>query len=93
MKCCIMQHFIRIHTVCQRTCRMVFGLERVNTNISQFPFRYKILSVITIGQKKDQGVRVGSRFLWDADRDSFCAVDWSNKHLYAVGTVYAVYYE
>ena len=26
-------------------------------------------------------------------RDSFCAVDWSNKHLYAVGTVYAVYYE
>ena len=49
--------------------------------------------MITIGQKKDQGVRVGSRFLWDADRDSFCAVDWSNKHLYAVGTVYAVYYE
>ena len=56
-------------------------------------YRYKILSIITIGQKKEQGVRVGSRFLWDADRDSFCAVDWSNKELFAVGTVYAVYYE
>lgn len=57
------------------------------------PFRYKIIALVTIGQNSDQSVSVGSRFLWDADRDNFAAASWSNKHVYAVGTVYAVYYE
>jgi hypothetical protein len=56
-------------------------------------FRYKIIALVTVGQKTDQSVSVGSRFLWDADRDNFAAASWCNKHVYAVGTVYAVYYE
>ncbi|XP_052777511.1 dynein light chain Tctex-type 5-B-like [Mya arenaria] len=55
--------------------------------------RYKIICLVTLGQKNDQGVSVGSRFLWDADRDSFATASWHNRHLYAVGTVYALYYE
>ncbi|XP_060600404.1 dynein light chain Tctex-type protein 2B-like isoform X2 [Ruditapes philippinarum] len=55
--------------------------------------RYKIIALVTVGQKTDQSVSVGSRFLWDADRDNFAAASWCNKHVYAVGTVYAVYYE
>ncbi|KAH3831738.1 dynein light chain Tctex-type 5-B-like isoform X2 [Dreissena polymorpha] len=55
--------------------------------------RYKIICLVTIGQRNDQGVSVGSRFLWDADRDTFAAASWSSRHLYAVGTVYALYYE
>lgn len=66
----------------------------IKARVKELQFeRYKVLSLVTIGQRSDQGVSVGSRFLWDHDRDSFAASSWYNKHLYAVGTVYAVYYE
>ncbi|KAL4236075.1 hypothetical protein ACF0H5_004461 [Mactra antiquata] len=55
--------------------------------------RYKIICLVTIGEKSEQSVNVGSRFLWDAERDTFSASSWSNKHIYAVATVYALYYE
>ncbi|KAK3577543.1 hypothetical protein CHS0354_026511 [Potamilus streckersoni] len=68
--------------------------EEIKIKVKELNFeRYKILSVVTIGQRADQGVRVGSRFLWDADRDSFAAGSFSNKHLFAVATVFALYYE
>jgi hypothetical protein len=56
-------------------------------------FRYKLISIVTIGEKKDQGVRVGSRCVWDKDRDNFASAMFENTHIYAVGMVYAVYYE
>lgn len=55
--------------------------------------RYKILAIVTIGQKNDQGVQVGSRFLWDPERDNYAVSTFHNKSLFAVGAVYAVYYE
>ena len=41
----------------------------------------------------DQGVRIGSRYLWDHERDNYAAASFHNKHVYAVGEVYAVYFE
>lgn len=61
--------------------------------INSYSFRYKLISLVMIGEKNEQGVTVGSRYLWDADRDNFAASSWSNRHLYAVGSVYALYYE
>ncbi|XP_050402182.1 dynein light chain Tctex-type 5-B [Patella vulgata] len=55
--------------------------------------RYKIISQVTIGEKKDQGVRVGSRFLWDADRDNYASFSFENRSIFATGIVFAVYYE
>ncbi|XP_064624935.1 dynein light chain Tctex-type 5-B-like isoform X2 [Lineus longissimus] len=55
--------------------------------------RYKLISWVTIGEKKDQGVRIGSRCVWDQDRDNFATATFENTHIYAVGMMYAVYYE
>lgn len=55
--------------------------------------RYKIICLVSIGEKKEQGVKFGSRCVWDSERDSYAAASYENPHLYAVGTVYAVYYE
>lgn len=41
----------------------------------------------------DQGVQIGSRYLWDADRDNFAAASFHNRHIFADGSVYALYYE
>ena len=55
--------------------------------------RYKIVCMVTIGQLKDQGVRVGSRCCWDPKWDTFATGNFKNKSLYAIGTVWGVYYE
>ena len=48
---------------------------------------------VSVGERKDQDVRFGGRCVWDADRDTFASAWFQNPHLYAVGEVYAVYYE
>lgn len=55
--------------------------------------RYKIVSAVMIGEKKDQGIRVGSRCVWDVDRDSYAAVRFESPNLFATATTYAVFYE
>jgi hypothetical protein len=40
--------------------------------------RYKIIVQSTIGQLKDQGVRVASRCLWDTSVDNYAAVNFQN---------------
>ena len=46
-----------------------------------------------IGEKLGQDVRVGSRCLLDPNRDNFSSAYFENAHLYALGSVYAMYQE
>ena len=55
--------------------------------------RYKIICIIHIGQLKDQGLRVGSRCLWDSSNDTFSSFEYRNNSLFAIGTVYGIYAE
>lgn len=40
-----------------------------------------------------QDVRLGSRCLWDTNYDNMASATYKNSSIYAVGTVYAVYFE
>ena len=55
--------------------------------------RYKIVSWVTICEKRDNNVRVASRGLWDARNDGYASVIFENETMYAIGNVYAVYHE
>ena len=55
--------------------------------------RYKIVCSVTIGQLNDQGYRMGSRCCWDAKWDTFATANFTNKTLFAIATVWGVYYE
>lgn len=55
--------------------------------------RYKVICIIHIGQLKDQGLRVGSRCLWDSSNDTFSSFEYRNNSLFAIGTVYGIYSE
>lgn len=55
--------------------------------------RYKIVCSVTIGQLKEQGLRMGSRCCWDAKWDTFATGSYKNKTLFAIATVWGVYYE
>lgn len=40
--------------------------------------RYKIVVQTTVGQLKDQGIRVASRCLWDPNTDNYSSTSFSN---------------
>jgi hypothetical protein len=54
--------------------------------------RYKILVHCIIGEKKGQGIRIGSRCLWDATCDSSVWANYENECLYAFCVAYGVYF-
>lgn len=55
--------------------------------------RYKIVVQVTIGQMKDQGVRVASRCLWDTATDNYASVQFKNQSLWCSTMVFGVYTE
>ena len=55
--------------------------------------RYKLVSFVTAGQVKEQGVKVGSRCVWNAHCDHYASASFSNGSVFAVGVLYAAYFE
>ena len=67
-----------------------------HTRVSNCEFvfcRYRFVCHAVVGEKAGQDVRIGSRCLLDPNRDSFSSAFYENAHLYAVGSVYAIYQE
>ncbi|KAK2156927.1 hypothetical protein LSH36_202g08009 [Paralvinella palmiformis] len=57
-----------------------------------FP-RYKLICLVSIGENTGQGVAIASRCLWNTNTDNFASVTYRNKELFAVVTVYGLYFE
>ena len=53
--------------------------------------RYKIMVQVTIGQMKDQGIKITSRCLWDTTTDNYATVSFQNQHIWASAIVFAMY--
>lgn len=53
--------------------------------------RYKFIVQVYVGERREQGVRVGSRQFWDANTDNMATETFTNDHIYAVATAFAVY--
>ncbi|CAG9795688.1 unnamed protein product [Diatraea saccharalis] len=53
--------------------------------------RYRIVVVVTIGQRRQQGVHIFHSFLWDYERDAFATYNFENCHIYVNVVVYGVY--
>jgi len=55
--------------------------------------RYKIICVAHIGQVGGQGVRIGSRCLWNTQHDNSATTMFKNSSLFAIASVYGIYYD
>nr|XP_006812433.1 PREDICTED: tctex1 domain-containing protein 1-like [Saccoglossus kowalevskii] len=55
--------------------------------------RHKIISHVIIGNMFDQGTEVCSRCLWDDHNDNYASAYFRNGSLFAVATIYGVYFE
>ncbi|XP_041358261.1 dynein light chain Tctex-type 5-B-like [Gigantopelta aegis] len=80
------------HEVMKSTTKMM--TEELKVKVKELNLkRYKLITHVMVVENKDQGIRIGSRFLWDTERDSFASASFKNKTLFATGIVYACYYE
>ena len=53
--------------------------------------RYKIIVQVTIGQMKEQGVKLTSRCLWDTATDNYATVSFQNQHVWASAIAFGLY--
>lgn len=55
--------------------------------------RYRYVVRVVVGDQRGQTVRIASRTLWDHEKDNFLTVNYENRHLFAVGMIFALYLE
>ncbi|XP_021535647.1 dynein light chain Tctex-type 5 [Neomonachus schauinslandi] len=55
--------------------------------------RYKLIVIVHIGQLNSQSILIGSRCLWDPKSDTFSSYVFRNSSLFALASVYAIYFE
>ncbi|XP_069792447.1 dynein light chain Tctex-type 5 [Narcine bancroftii] len=55
--------------------------------------RYKLVCNVVLGQLNDQGMQIVSRCLWDTSTDNYATATYKNSSLFAVATVYGLYFE
>jgi translation initiation factor 2 alpha subunit (eIF-2alpha) len=53
--------------------------------------RYKLIVQVTIGQRKDQGVKIVSRCLWDTATDQYASFSYQNEHVWLSAMVFGIY--
>jgi len=55
--------------------------------------RYKIVTIVTVGEIANHGVRIASRCLMDQDTDNYASGSFKNSSLFGCATVFGMYYE
>ena len=79
-------------TQCRNLTQMLTDL--IKNRVKDMGFhRYKLIVTVTIGQDSNQGIQVVSRCLWNKDTDNYAEAHYVKDGLYAVATVYALYFE
>ncbi len=73
-------------------CKKVSHLIKEEMKNMETP-RFKYVCNVSVGQNGNQGVKIASRYLWDARRDTWFQSELMNQTLFVVATVFALYYE
>lgn len=68
--------------------------DEIKQRVKEFQLpRYKLVTHVYIGANQGQSIQMVSRAVWDTSTDSFATSCYTNKTLFAVGAVHAVYFE
>ncbi|KAF6111808.1 Tctex1 domain containing 1 [Phyllostomus discolor] len=78
--------------LCRHMTKMISEVIKAQVKALLVP-RYKLIVMVYIGQLSGQSILVGSRCLWNPKSDNFASYVFRNSSLFALATVYAVYFE
>ncbi|XP_050500344.1 dynein light chain Tctex-type 5-A [Diabrotica virgifera virgifera] len=66
----------------------------IKSKVKELNFdRYKIISIVSIGEKHDHSLTMVCKFFWDSDKDGFSSYTTENTHVYGVALCFGLYYE
>lgn len=72
-------------------CRMT---EDIKSRVKELRYtRYKVVAYVVVGKMNGQGTHLGSRGLWDTTCDGMASASMTAQQLFAVGVVFATYFE
>ena len=54
--------------------------------------RYKIVVEVVLGEQRGEGVRMGTRCLWDSDTDNYASDVFMNDSLFCCAAAFGIYY-
>ncbi|XP_044265499.1 hepatoma-derived growth factor-related protein 2-like [Tribolium madens] len=77
---------------CPKQAKWASSAIRAKVKELQFE-RYKLICLVTIGEKNSQDVFVTCRFLWDVDRDRYATYSLENTFVFGIAQCFGVYYE
>ncbi|KAH0999051.1 dynein light chain Tctex-type 4-like isoform X1 [Dendroctonus ponderosae] len=71
-----------------------YASTQIRSKVKQLEFdRYKVVCIVTIGEKNSQDVYATCRFLWDPEKDRYSFYSLENTHVYAIALCFGLYYE
>ena len=80
------------HEVCHHMSKILADVIKEQVKSLQFS-RYKIISVVSIGQNREQSVTMATRSVWDPRFDSYAQYSFEREDIFAIGIVYGIYFE
>ena len=80
------------HEVCHHMNKILADVIKEQVKSLQFS-RYKIISVVSIGQNREQSVTMATRSVWDPRFDSYAQYSFEREDIFAIGIVYGIYFE
>ncbi|KAL1513019.1 hypothetical protein ABEB36_002504 [Hypothenemus hampei] len=71
-----------------------FASSQIRNKVKQLEFhRYKLVCIVSIGEKNSQDVYATCRFLWDPEKDGYSFYAIENSNVYAIAYCFGLYYE
>ena len=67
---------------------------KIKDNVKSLGYhRYKFVVQVHLGESRQQGIEVASRAIWNPTTDNMASVTVNHKGMFAVATVYGIYYD
>ncbi|KAL8584573.1 hypothetical protein ACOMHN_002303 [Nucella lapillus] len=68
--------------------------DELKDRVKQLAFnRYKLVTSVVMGERREQGIVITSRCAWDVKLDSYATYTYQNKSLFCTASVYGIYRE
>ncbi|XP_066245202.1 dynein light chain Tctex-type 5-like [Euwallacea similis] len=67
---------------------------QIRGKVKQLEFdRYKLVCIVSIGEKNSQDIYATCRFLWDPEKDRHSVYSLENTYVYAIAYCFGLYYD
>ncbi|KAF7265581.1 hypothetical protein GWI33_021033 [Rhynchophorus ferrugineus] len=71
-----------------------WAVGQIRHRVKQLDFdRYKLVCIVSIGEKNSQDVYATCRFLWDPEKDRYATYSMENTYVYGIAYCFGLYYE